>query len=161
MLYKLEYYGVKGPALQLLRSYLSDRKQYVEFENVKSDSSNIKTGVPQGSILGPLLFGIYVNDISLASKIFTAIIYADDTSISNQFILTGVFPDKLKIAKVIPIHKKDDKSQLENYRTISILSQRLLKGLFFIKCMIFFTPTNEGQYGFNELDKGNTHLIFF
>ena len=93
--------------------------------------------------------------------------------------MTGVFPDKLKIAKVIPIHKNDDKSQLENYRTISILSQRLLKGLFLIKCMIFFTPTNEGQYGFRkkhstelaavemidritqELDKGNTHLIFF
>ena len=83
MLYKLEYYGVTGPALHLLRSYLSDRKQYVAFENVKSDSSNIKTGVPQGSILGPLLFVIYVNDISLASKIFTAIIYADATSLSS------------------------------------------------------------------------------
>ena len=42
MLYKLEYYGVTGPTLQLLRSYLSDRKQYVEYENLKSDSSNIK-----------------------------------------------------------------------------------------------------------------------
>ena len=86
MLYKLEYYVVTGPALQLLRSYLSDREQYVEFENVlvKSDSSNIKTSVPQGSILGPLLFVIYVNDISLASKIFTAIIYADDTSLSSN-----------------------------------------------------------------------------
>ena len=61
---------------------MSDRKQYVEFENVKSDSSNIKTGVPQGSILRPLLFVIYVNDSSLASKIFTAIVYADDTSLS-------------------------------------------------------------------------------
>ena len=82
-LYKLEYYIVTGPALQLLESHLSGRKQYVEFENVKSDSSNIKTGVPQESILGPLLFVIYVNDISLASKIFTAIIYADDTSLSS------------------------------------------------------------------------------
>ena len=83
MLYKLEYYGVTGHALQLLRSYLSDRKQYVEFDNVKSDSSNIKTGVPQGSILGLLLFVIYVNDISLARKIFTAIIYADTSSLSS------------------------------------------------------------------------------
>ena len=62
---------------------MSDRKQYVEFENVKSDKSNIKTGVHQGSILGPLLFVIYVNDISLASKICTAIIYGDDTSLSS------------------------------------------------------------------------------
>ena len=83
MLYKLEYYGVTGPALQLLRSYLSDRKQYVEFENVKSDSSNIKTGVPSGSILDPFIFVIHVNDISLASKIFRAIIYANDTSLSS------------------------------------------------------------------------------
>ena len=60
MVYKFEYYGVTRPALQLLRSHLSDRKQYVEFENVKSDLSNIKKpGVPQGSILGPLLFVIY------------------------------------------------------------------------------------------------------
>ena len=57
--------------------------QYVEFENVKSDSSSIKTGVPQGSILGPHLIVIYVNNISRASKIFTAIIYADDTSLSR------------------------------------------------------------------------------
>ena len=83
MLYKLEYHGVTGPSPQLLRSYFSERKQYFDFENVKSDSSNIKTGVPQGSILGSLLFVIYVNDISLASKIFTTIIYADDTSLSS------------------------------------------------------------------------------
>ena len=60
---------------------MSDRKQYVEFENVKSDSINIKTCIPQGSILSPLLFSIYVNDISLARKKFTAIVYADDTSL--------------------------------------------------------------------------------
>ena len=83
MLYKLKYYGVRGPSLKLLKSYLSDRKQYVEFENVKSNKNTIKTGVPQGSILGPLLFVIYVNDISLASKIFTSIIYADDTTLSS------------------------------------------------------------------------------
>ena len=74
MVYKLEHFGVTGPSLQLLRSCLSDRKLYVKFENVKFDKSRIKTGVPQGSILGPLLFVIYVNDTSLASKIFTAII---------------------------------------------------------------------------------------
>ena len=60
------------------------------------------------------------------------------TSITNQCILTGVFPDKLKIAKVIPIHKKDDKTQLENYRSNLFFTSYL----FSIKCMNIFTPTN-------------------
>ena len=57
------------------------RKQYIEFEKRKSDMNNINIGVPQGSILGPLFFIIYKNDIVLAPKIFTPIIYADDTTL--------------------------------------------------------------------------------
>ena len=59
---KLEFYGVKGVTLDLLKNYLTNRKQYVEFEDAQSDMLNISTGVPQGSILGPLLFIIYTND---------------------------------------------------------------------------------------------------
>ena len=62
---KLEFYGVKGVALDLLKNCLTNRKQYVEFEYVQSDMLNISTGVPQGSILGPLLFIIYINDCSI------------------------------------------------------------------------------------------------
>ena len=61
-------------------SYLSQRTQYVEDDNYKSSHQTITTGVPQGSILGPLLYIIYMNDMSLSSKLFEFIIYADDTT---------------------------------------------------------------------------------
>ena len=79
---KLKHYGIKGCALKLLKNYLSNRKQYVELNNVKSEMCEIKTGVPQGSILGLLLFVIYVNDIYKASSILHAIIYADDSTLT-------------------------------------------------------------------------------
>ena len=79
---KLKHHGIKDCALKLLKNYLSNRKQYVELNNIKSEMSEIKTGVPQGSILGPLLFVIYVNDIYKASSILHAIIYADDTTLT-------------------------------------------------------------------------------
>ena len=77
---KLEFYGVKGVALDLLKNYLANRKQYVEFEDAQSDMLNISTGVPQGSILGPLLFIIYINDFAQSSPKFNFIMYADDTT---------------------------------------------------------------------------------
>jgi len=82
LLDKLNHYGVLDNSLLLLKSYLSDRQQYVEFGEVISDFRLIETGVPQGSILGPLLFIIYMNDIVYACKKFKPIIYADDTALS-------------------------------------------------------------------------------
>ena len=61
LLDKLSYNGVKATALSLFKSYLSNRKQYAEYLNTTSNFKDIKTGVPQGSILGPLLFIIYKN----------------------------------------------------------------------------------------------------
>ena len=78
---KLRYYGISGTSLDWFRSYLSNRKQYVEIDNERSPCLDIKTGVPQGSILGPLLFLIYMNDIPNASRVFKFILYADDTNI--------------------------------------------------------------------------------
>ena len=63
LLKKLNYYGISDTALEWFWSYLSHRNQYVELNGVSSAQKTITTGVPQGSILGPLLFLIYMNDI--------------------------------------------------------------------------------------------------
>ena len=83
LLSKLQYYGVKGAALNWFESYLSNRSQYVIYENTKSQQSPLSTGVPQGSVLGPLLFLIYMNDISKASEKFNSVLFADDTTLDN------------------------------------------------------------------------------
>ena len=81
LLAKLAHYGIRGPALKWLRSYLRDRKQYVSVNNSDSSMTKITYGVPQGSILGPLLFIIYINDIPEISTIAKFILYADDVNI--------------------------------------------------------------------------------
>ena len=81
LLFKLKYYGVTDTALDLMRSYLTNRKQYVVFNGCQSDYSEIYTGVPQGSILGPLFFSIYINDLINVSNRLNFLMYADDTTI--------------------------------------------------------------------------------
>ena len=81
LLRKLEYYGIRGLPLQWFKSYLHERKQCVNIGSVRSNFTTVKHGVPQGSILGPLLFLLYINDIVSSSKKLQFILFADDTSI--------------------------------------------------------------------------------
>ena len=69
-------------------SYLTNRKQYIVYDEGKTNYETIKCGVPQGSILGPLLFLIYINDLNKFSNILNTILFADDTSLfySNKDI---------------------------------------------------------------------------
>ena len=78
---KLKFYGIVGTPLKLLDNYLKNRHQFVDFKNTKSDLQEIRTGVPQGSILGPLFFSICINDLIKSSNLFNYLMYADDTTL--------------------------------------------------------------------------------
>ena len=83
LLNKLKNYGVHETSLALIKNYLINRYQYVQFENSDSELPEIATGIPQGSILGPLFFGVFVNDLVNSSNKFQFLMYADadDTTI--------------------------------------------------------------------------------
>ena len=80
---KLEYYGICGISLDWFKSYLAGRKQYVTYNGTSSSTKVIKCGIPQGSILGPFLFLLYINDLPNVCKSTNFVVYANDT---NSFI---------------------------------------------------------------------------
>ena len=83
LLTKLHYYGIRDLTLNWFRSYLTKRSQYVDCNGVSSSVREIETGVPQGSILGPLLFIIYMNDIHTVRDNLNFILYTDDTTLNS------------------------------------------------------------------------------
>ena len=110
LLNKLDHYGIRGCALSWFKSYLSRRLQYVTYNGSQSSQQMIKCGVPQGSISGPLLFLIYINDLCIVCKSTEPVLFADDTNLfssgSNAISLQdGVNNDLAIIAEWLKVNK--------------------------------------------------------
>ena len=84
LLDKLQHYGIRGIAYDWIKDYLNDRRQQVSYNGANTSYKTVNCGVPQGSILGPLLFIIYINDLSTVSTTLTSVLFADDTTLVDS-----------------------------------------------------------------------------
>ena len=127
MLSKLKYYGLDNNAITLMESYLTNRIQFIGIDNIKSENKYIKTG----SILGPLLLIIYINDLPLCSNIFKIIMYADDTTLTTTL-------DKFKIREneTINMAINSEITKISDWLKLNKLSLNIKK----TKCMILHMP---------------------
>ena len=92
-----------GTAKTLLKRYLSERKQYVKKDEVSSSIHSIKTGMPQGPIVGPLLFNILINDFIKSGRKFNFILYADDTTLNSTLESFGFTTDEIQSSIIIEL----------------------------------------------------------
>ena len=124
LLKKLNHYGVRGKALEWFRSYLSNRKQFVFINGCYSQMENVQCGVPQGSILGPLLFIIYLNDFCRSSDKISFILFADDSNLfyshKNAITLANTINTELdKVTQWIKANKLSLNLQKTKYMLFS------------------------------------------
>ena len=110
LLDKLYHYGIRGISNDWVKSYLKNRKQFVQYDDAISDCKEIVCGVPQGSILGPKLFILYINDICNISELMKFVLFADDTNIlckhDNYLSLCDLVNTELiKLSKWFSVNK--------------------------------------------------------
>ena len=144
LLKKLYHIGIRGITYNWFESYLSDRSQYVNILDINSEHNRITCGVPQGSILGPLLFIVYINDIIQSSKLAHFIMYADDTNV--------IFTDK----SLCSLEKKVN-TELSNICNW-LVANKLLLNIDKTKFMYF--QTSRKKHAYNKINiKINSTII--
>ena len=153
LLAKLKYYGVRNTELDWFNSYLNDRYQYVEINGSKSPQQRVTTGVPQGSILGPLLFIIYMNDLHIATRIFHSILYADDTTLQTPLC---AFKIQLIPSEIENLSKSinSELSKIQEWLAINKLSLNISK----TKYMLFHHKQKDVSHIELNLEINNTPL---
>ena len=134
LLSKLNYYGIRGTSLNWLKSYLTNRLQCVNIGDTNSSNLPIDTGVPQGSVLGPLLFLLYINDIGSSSNILNFQLFADDTCVfyshKERHVLENTINKELKnvhewlIANKLSLNVQ--KSNVLTFRTKNMDNKQIL-----------------------------------
>ena len=128
----------------LFREYLSGRHHHVDYIDAKSETKSVSIGVPQGSILGPLLFLIYINDLPSVTPIFHMLMYADDTTLYCN--LYGV-NSEVKI--------NNELSKISEWFSSNKLSLNIKKAKF----MVFYTPQRRVNYPVLKLNNVNIERV--
>ena len=134
---KLKHYGIRGVAYGWFESCLKDRKQYVSINGYNSKHFSISLGVPQGSVLGPLLFLIYINDLNTAIKHWKVHHFADDT---NLLHINGSIK---KLDKAISFDFKLKLSDLTNWFNANKISLDVTKTQYCLSQKL--KKVNKGQ----------------
>ena len=147
LLNKLSHYGIRGSALKWFESYLSNRKQYVTYNGISSLTKTVKCGVPQGSILGPLLFLIYINDLCSVCKHTFPILFADDTNLFSSG----------KEIEALEANINSELSHISTWLKVNKLSLNIKKTHYMIFCKRKKVSSNvklsiDGEL-INEVDK--------
>ena len=122
LLKKLKHYGVDGFVIKWFESYLTGRRQVTKLGSTISTLLPINTGVPQGSILGPILFSLFINDLSHNCKNSTAFLFADDSALYFNNVTRGIYANVIEDMKIIHEWFRVNKLRFNAIKTSFLIS---------------------------------------